>query len=87
MLALAFELPPVSGGEEAVGFDFFLTTTPFNDFLRSFFAGAADTLLLAGAGCGGGALDAVPTIGLLAAVSRAATALRMVKIGISLVQN
>lgn len=76
-----FEPPSVSSGEEAAGFDFFLTTTPFSDFLRSFFPLVGTIFLgLAGIGCGGGAFVAVPTVGLLAAVSRAATALRELSI-------
>lgn len=69
-------VPSVLGSEEAAGFDFFLTSTPFSDFLRSFFPVAGDiVLILVAIGCGG-ALVTVPTAGLVAAVSRAATALR-----------
>ena len=65
------------GGLAAVGFvAFFFTRTPLSDFLASFFAGAG-----AGFAFGGALLPAVLVApiggGLLAAVSRAATALCM----------
>ena len=69
-------------GDKAAGFNFFfLTTTPFNDFLRSFLTVfGAIGLASVCVDCSGGAFVAVPTVGLLAAVSRAATALRVVSI-------
>lgn len=72
----AFCLPFDIGGDAALGFGFFFTRTPFRDFLTSFFAGrGAGGLVLLWSALDDGTAAVIVTGGLLAAVSRAATAL------------